>query len=147
MAIQISEKFLSPRAVAALNKAPNKSQFLRDAIEYYVNRGPVNISSRIPGVSDASELQSDIKDIKELLNRIVDTTSVSAAEVSASQIENDPKELDKHAANKTIVNNPQPTPSKEDKPATTKEPQNNKTDKREEIEQMLDDSIESLFDI
>jgi|LSQX01.3.fsa_nt_gb hypothetical protein len=146
MAIQISEKFLSPRAVAALNKAPNKSQFLRDAIEYYVNRGPVNISSRIPGISDASELQSDIKDIKELLNRIVDTTSVSAAEVSVSQIENNPRKLDNHAAIKTAVNNPQPITSKEDKPATSKEPQNNKTDKHEEIERMLDESIEYLFE-
>lgn len=59
LAIQISENHLSPEAVKALNNAKNKSQFLRDAIEFYVNRK-----------EDDNGLKNDIKQIKELLVNI-----------------------------------------------------------------------------
>lgn len=60
MAIQINEKHLSSKAKKALNNAKNKSQFLRDAIEFYVNRESVyeNIGS---------DLKEDVREIKELL--------------------------------------------------------------------------------
>lgn len=146
MAIQISEKFLSPRAIAALNKAPNKSQFLRDAIEYYVNRGPVNISSRIPGISDISDLRDDIKDIKELLSSIAGTTLDSAAEVSAAQPENKFKKVDSSAGKKIEKNVPQTESLIEDVPAETAVSHSKQNDRRKEIEKLLDDSIEVIFD-
>lgn len=64
MAIQISENNLSPKARKALANAKNKSQLLRDALEFYVNRDEV-VASPVTGVD--SGLQSDIKEIKELL--------------------------------------------------------------------------------
>lgn len=64
MAIQISENNLSPKARKALANAKNKSQLLRDALEFYVNRDEIITS---PVTSIDSALHSDIKEIKELL--------------------------------------------------------------------------------
>ncbi|MCT4584045.1 MAG: hypothetical protein N4A54_03885 [Peptostreptococcaceae bacterium] len=63
MAIQISEHKLSPQAKKALNNSKNKSQFLRDAIEFYVKRDQqTDLNS-----SSDPEMKEDIKEIKDML--------------------------------------------------------------------------------
>jgi hypothetical protein len=59
MGIQISEDKLSDVAKKALSNANNKSQFLRDAIEFYVRRGL--------DASTDDTLKVDIKEIKTML--------------------------------------------------------------------------------
>lgn len=66
MAIQISEKHLSPKAIKALENAKSKSQLLRDALEYYVNRDEIEVAS----VASDPEMKMDIKEIKELLQNM-----------------------------------------------------------------------------
>jgi len=63
MAIQISEHKLSPLAQQALNNAKNKSQFLRDAIEYYVSSELNNL-----------DIKEDIKEIKNILKQLASQT-------------------------------------------------------------------------
>lgn len=59
MAIQISENNLSEKAKKALSNAKNKSQFMRDAIEYYVD-------SQYPGL--LPELLDEIKEVKKIVS-------------------------------------------------------------------------------
>ena len=63
MAIQISEHKLSPLAQQALSNAKNKSQFLRDAIEYYVSSELNNL-----------DIKEDIKEIKNILKQLASQT-------------------------------------------------------------------------
>lgn len=65
MAIQISEDKLSPEAKEALRNAKSKSQLLRDALEAYVRK--MDVSSN---VMKNNNLTNDIKDIKEMLQKI-----------------------------------------------------------------------------
>lgn len=89
MAIQISEKGLSPEAKRALNNAKNKSQFMRDAIEYYVKSG--NIQDTVE-ISCDSEIKEDIKEIKEILKNLSINRSalesVTSLDSSLNEIEN-----------------------------------------------------------
>lgn len=66
LGIQISEHNLSPEAKEALNNAKNKSQFLRDAIEFYVRRGEQN-----------KDIEKDIREIKDLLKDLAYTGGIS----------------------------------------------------------------------
>lgn len=90
MAIQISEKFLSPEAKSVLDNAKNKSQLLRDALEFYVKymKGQVN-SSVEPGLN--KELENDVKDIKKMLlelcegNKLVPIKQQNTTDISKSE--------------------------------------------------------------
>lgn len=67
MAIQINEKHLSPEATQALQNAKSKSQFLRDAVEFYVSKeGETSILKK-----EVDILKSDIKEIKNLLIEVL----------------------------------------------------------------------------
>lgn len=93
MAIQISEKHLSPEAKRALNNAKNKSQFMRDAIEYYVKSEKIQNAVETSCYSDIKE---DIKEIKEMLkslsvNRNV-LESITSLDGSLNEIENNNNE-------------------------------------------------------
>lgn len=59
MGIQISEDKLSPLASKALKNAKNKSQFLRDAIEFYVQRGTID-----------DEIRNDLNELKEMIRKL-----------------------------------------------------------------------------
>lgn len=63
MGIQIEENKLSQEAQKALRNAKNKSQFMRDAIEYYVRKEPV---------AGNFEFSKDIKDIKSMLATLME---------------------------------------------------------------------------
>lgn len=78
MAIQIDEKHLSPEAKRALNNAKSKSQFMRDAIEFYVSRNVQNIQ-----VSCDSEIKDDIKEIKAMLKKL-SIAGITLDEVSST---------------------------------------------------------------
>lgn len=71
MAIQISESKLSDLARTELNKSKNKSQFLRDAIEYYVRRGDKESFTESPRTNNNNEkIEKDIREIKEMLTNL-----------------------------------------------------------------------------
>lgn len=92
MAIQISEKLLSEKARKALSNAVSKSQFLRDAIEFYVN------SMDAKNTDNFSIQGTLIKEIEELKNMValLNTNdfisgineNIDAAETSLSVVEN-----------------------------------------------------------
>lgn len=94
MAIQITEKHLSPEAKKALDNAVNKSQFLRDAIEFYVRRGQV---SECENVGENTTLREELKEIKSILAQLTsnctlidkkssDNISNSSNEISSKEI-------------------------------------------------------------
>lgn len=80
MGIQISEDKLSPRAQAALRNAKSKSQFLRDAIEFYVSRDMDSMNTLL------SELMEEIKALRKMLSssqQIIAAYNESAASSNA----------------------------------------------------------------
>lgn len=80
MGIQISEHKLSPRAQAALRNAKSKSQFLRDAIEFYVSRDMDSMNTLL------SELMEEIKALSKMLSssqQIIAAYNESAASSNA----------------------------------------------------------------
>lgn len=90
MAIQISEGKLSEKARKALKNSKNKSQFLRDAIEFYV-------SSQMP------EILTELKEIKQLIisnSQAFQAFSEQAA-VNEAKAENEQKSLNFEKANET----------------------------------------------
>ena len=94
MAIQISEKNLSPLAAKALNNAKNKSQFLRDAVEFYVQRGiQTGGNHNENGIrSDLGEIKDMIRDLQQVLaQKVVFEPAVSekAASIESSHKESD----------------------------------------------------------
>jgi len=58
LSIYIREKQLSPEALKALAEAPNKSMFVREAVEFYVHHG--------------KDILKELKEIKELMNSVLD---------------------------------------------------------------------------
>jgi len=63
ISIQVDEQKLSTQAAKALKNAKNKSQFLRDAIEFFVQRElPENIVKQ--------DVRSDLEEIKELIREL-----------------------------------------------------------------------------
>lgn len=60
ISIQVDEKKLSARAANALLNAKNKSQFLRDALEFYVQRS-------LPTQGAVSDVRPDLEEIKDLI--------------------------------------------------------------------------------
>jgi len=90
LAIQISEGKLSEKARKALKNSKNKSQFLRDAIEFYV-------SSQMP------EILTELKEIKQLIisnSQAFQAFSEQAA-VNEAKAENEQKSLNFEKANET----------------------------------------------
>lgn len=70
MGITISEKYLSPQVKKALANAKNKSQFIREALDFYVSRESIEVGSDTESIvvkEMDSEMKSDIKEIKKLL--------------------------------------------------------------------------------
>lgn len=64
MAMQISTNKLSPEAKKAVDNANNKSQFLRDAIEYYVKEH-----------SSQKNIENELNEIKSLLLKLTSADS------------------------------------------------------------------------
>lgn len=64
MGIQIKEHQLSPEVRKALKNSKNKSQFLRDALEFYVRKSE-NSNSIVQ-----NDIQNDIREIKGLLIKL-----------------------------------------------------------------------------
>lgn len=60
ISIQVDEKKLSSLAAKALLNAKNKSQFLREAIEFYVQRS-------LPAQSSVPDVRPDLEEIKDLI--------------------------------------------------------------------------------
>lgn len=79
MGIQIDEKLLSEDVKKVLHNVKNKSQFLRDALEFYVkNMNTVNNSSGECNLN--KDLIEDIKDIKSMLLEISKGSNVNTIE-------------------------------------------------------------------
>ena len=62
MGIQITEKGLSSKARKALSNAKNKSQFLREAIEFYVQREE--------GKEPPHDIHDELQEIKTLIGNL-----------------------------------------------------------------------------
>jgi len=79
VSIQINETKLSPEARKALQNSKSKSQFMRDAIEFYVkHRQTTNTTD--------PEIKEDIKQIKEMLKKLcTEGTKVSFTENISSE--------------------------------------------------------------
>lgn len=120
MAIQITEKLLSAKAQKALNNAVNKSQFLRDAIEYYVNREPQATAST---ASIDPDIRNDIQEIKELLQKLTNQPGVteSAASIEKIVVSAVERKAEIAVANKVITERPKDTVTPIEK--TVSEPQ------------------------
>lgn len=92
MAIQITEKLLSEKARKFLSKAPSKSQFLRDAIEFYVNSvDPTNTSELcIQGVlmKRLNEKTKELEEIKEIVSSIKNTIASPSFRMVVSDTKN-----------------------------------------------------------
>ncbi|NFL43544.1 hypothetical protein FDB61_17915 [Clostridium botulinum] len=79
MAIQIDEKLLSAEVKTVLSNAKNKSQLLRDALEFYVkNMKGENISEKKTNYED--ELINDVRDIKTMLLQMSQVNQVITKE-------------------------------------------------------------------
>lgn len=148
MAIQISEKKLSPKAQKALSNAKNKSQFLRDAIEHYVSKD-------IPQITNDPELKEDIKEIKEFLMKIA-SQKTSNDEVAFTQetFASSQKEI---KAEKNLSENKKENQAVENRDLKIEEDSTEKNEKanisedgyteeqKREIEEMLVNSIDNFF--
>lgn len=137
MAIQISEKNLSPKAQKALNNAVNKSQFLRDAIEFYVSR-------EYPEAAPDPEIKNDIKEIKELLLRITTQpgtieTAVSIEKVTIPEAVKPAIKAEAAEKPKAVINNDAAVSTKE---TVTNQPDSDMSEaEKKAIEKMLDESL------
>lgn len=79
LAIQIDEKLLSAEVKTVLSNAKNKSQLLRDALEFYVkNMKGENISEKKTNYED--ELINDVRDIKTMLLQMSQVNQVITKE-------------------------------------------------------------------
>jgi len=141
VSIQINETKLSPEARKALQNSKSKSQFMRDAIEFYVkHRQTTNTTD--------PEIKEDIKQIKEMLKKLcTEGTKVSFTEnISSEEVrteitnEKDIVEIpvineikDKEPEKKTeVINNP----IKEEVTGNIDD------EKKREIEKLLDASLD-----
>lgn len=143
MSIQISESKLSPEARKALQNAKSKSQFMRDAIEFYVKNRDA---------SSDSELLNDIREIKNMLSKLCDESPPVKAQVISHKDKKEPElirepEIKKEAV--TVV--PDIKRKEPDIPNVSSEKINTEKSKAEldeekkrEIEKLLDKSLEIL---
>ncbi len=138
MGIQISENKLSSRAKAALSNAKNKSQFLRDAIEFYVGRDADIVNS------DLSILSNDIKEIKMLLVELTQSSLESSSFSEAAAVRNDTVVQVTAIAEQEAPNNN--VGSIRDKSTNTLNKSASLSDKEKEALKLLDESID-LFSI
>ena len=63
LSIQVDERKLSVLAANALGNAKNKSQFLRDAIEFYSQR-------TLPEKKGSNNIQSELENLKEMIREL-----------------------------------------------------------------------------
>lgn len=103
MAIQISEKNLSPEARNALNNSKNKSQLMRDALEYYVGNKKnqetldVSVSCDTEIKNEIKEIKDEISQIKEILMALSTNNTFKIDNISMNTAENIKKKgADKH---------------------------------------------------
>lgn len=91
LAIQIDEKLLSEEAKYFLRNAKNKSQFLRDALEFYVRniRGDISTLSNCQQCNFDIDVVNDIKEIKFLLLQQLSNQS-SIVNKSPIEVKQDP---------------------------------------------------------
>lgn len=96
MAIQISEDKLSENARSYLKKAKSKSQFLRDALEYYtkalMNVGNENSENNANYIDE--EVAKDIKEIKEIVLKLSLTNNKPYEIVKHENTDNKEKNID-----------------------------------------------------
>lgn len=143
MGIQISEEKLSPKAQAALRNAKSKSQFLRDAIEFYVGRD-------IAQLSEISELVEEIKALRKMLSDIAasQASSVLISEIDATR--NADVLKSKVSEESIITDKSQSTDTKtsiknsKDKPG---DKELSLDEKEQEAIRLLDSSIENFLGI
>lgn len=131
LAIQISEKHLSKEARNALANAKNKSQFLRNALEFYVKS--ITVADKDSDNSNFlhnSEVIKDIKEIKDILLRLSSHGEI-AGTINLDDIEENPKDLINEQINK--------------QKSLEKKNDGLSDDERREIEKMLDNSLD-VFD-
>ncbi len=126
MAIQISTDKLSGEAKAVLDNTKNKSQFMRDAIEFYVSN---------------RSIKDDLDEIKAVLRQIAENKITS---FDNSQIQ----EIRVKAVPETIEPTYQVTPKKDNTPAISNTANVNQimTDIKEvetndEMEDLIDNSL------
>jgi|GEM_PF-4875996 hypothetical protein len=119
MSIYIRENQLSPEAVKEMYKAPNKSLFVREAIEFYVHYG--------------KNIQNELKEMKELLLTVLNTNITDKNQSNIlynNQI---------NTSNFPRSNNNESTKS------NIQDTQNNKiSDSKEILQQKSENKIESL---
>ncbi len=136
MAIQISEHKLSPEAKKALNNAKNKSQFLRDAIEYYVKRGKES--------TDFIKMKEEIKEIKSLLIQMTSNSKPIYTETAVTETFKDNivsiKKENNNSEDKTV--------ERKDIEQTNKKPADNKktNNKSKDLTERQKETLENLID-
>lgn len=134
MAIQIDEKLLSIEAKQLLSNAKNKSQLLRDALEFYTKflKGGI-----VTGV-DPADIIDEISDIKRMISEMQ----------NCNWINNDVKPKVSPKVNLTIdpiVKKNEYTPKAiEEKSDVVSNNNEMSEDERLEIERMLDNSLENF---
>lgn len=151
MAIQISENKLSPKARKALANAKSKSQFLRDALEFYVSRDDVDSSLSSEISPELTSLVSEIKELKSLMKEIatrpvgelVATKEVVPVEMPAvveetrkSEMIQDVQSQNAQAKTESVIN---PVIREEDTAGTA--PDGMSEEEKKRIEDMLSDSL------
>lgn len=132
MAIQISEKGLSLKAKEALKNAKNKSQLMRDALEYYVAYQ-----------NDLEKVEKELSEVKSLL------ISLSSKNSSVSNNDLLEKELIKLEVEKEEVASDLDIYKENDK--ETKKADNTGSDEgiidkgKIEIERLIDNSLKNFI--
>lgn len=81
MAIQIDEKLLSIEARELLKNAKNKSQLLRDAIDFYAKFMKGDMPGGNQQINFHEDIVKDIKDIKEMMLSYKNPVSEMAADI------------------------------------------------------------------
>ncbi len=155
LAIQIDEKLLSAEVKTVLSNAKNKSQLLRDALEFYVkNMKGESISEKKTNYED--ELINDVRDIKTMLLQISQVNTVIAQEkpivIEKRTVveEVEPIKKGEEVENNIKFKDIKSDDIKKSKEVITKKVENvndnEMSDKeKEEIEKMINDSL-NFFD-
>jgi len=149
LGIQINENKLSPEAKKALQNAKSKSQFMRDAIEFYVRHMERSCTD-----GSLDDLKGDIKDIKSMLTKICKINSADMLPFDAKVVTNNNADKEKVQLLKQpsvseekpkVVSINEPKPSNYPKDENKDTQQELSEGEKSEIEKLLDASIDSLL--
>jgi hypothetical protein len=133
MSITLNEKYLSPEAQKALENSKNKSQFMRDALEFYVNRK--NVVPSAQGNDDQMDrLLAEMDEMKSLIKDLASRSEGLDTEKQFSKRSSESKQ------EKSI-----PSPPIESKLSVRNEPIDDEAEKqRKKAQEEIENSIASF---